>query len=730
MKLSKIAIWMTSFILLLCFSGQGMVSAQESPEDTHLAGVSRADLVIPTGIWDQVRSSVGYSDRPLGYSADEMAHFGIGSDCILGSVETLFRDITSVPQLSGRYGDLLLGNPGNFASSTFNLYKLLDAYSARVMGYSLPTGWEVDWIPEDANVDEAFELVLDRGMEQGIMHPIWDDDRAEWNLLPIEIKVLVTRVIIAAIETAPWLAESINENFYRDYFNVEDPGDISMSQLYEFASWPWQDDSPNPTPRESFEALHEFDMKYFATGSNEFMRMTWGAIEEYRQAVSDTRLNYGAFDFCEFSTPMGNVAIFGTGQDAIDGDYFLVIDLGGSDDYSGKTAVPLSLSQPFGVVIDLDGDDDYFSDQPAALACGNHGIGAIFDLSGDDEYECEESGIACAWYGTGLVVDYSGDDYYSGYQWTQGAAHAGVGLLIDLEGDDYYDTVHESQGFGSTFGVGAILDVTGNDVYFADPEGDLDEVFEMRTVNFAQGTGFGRRADFGDGHSLGGGVGMLVEGDGNDTYTGSVYSQGAGYWWALGFLEDRGGDDIYLNEQYSCGSAPHFAIGCLVDFTGNDRYNVGYEDVERQIQGHARDGSMAVFIDGSGNDEYFLPNLAAGSSDLNCLTLFWDRMGDDRYVADRNPPRGTAYSFGDSTRYSRFSTFRDSMASIGVYLDTGGLDTYEENNPPDPEVAANLTRIPFADNTEWMQREEHPKYGYGLDIDWFSGFIEIVESVQ
>jgi len=718
-------------IVLTIFIFQPMAKAQDSAEISgdNFAEPARSQLVVPDDIWTQVRDSVGYSNRPLGYTADEMEHFGVGSDCILRNVEMLFRDITSVPQFSGRMGDIMLGNPSNFANSTFNAFKLLDAYAARQMSYAVPAGWEVEWIPEDAPVDDAFEILIQKNIDSGIIHPIWDDDMAQWNELPDEIKRLVVRILIAAEEASPWIKESFDENFYKNYFNVDNIDRISYDQLYEFASWPWHDDSPDPAPRESFEALKKFDIKHFATGSNEFMRMTWGAIEEYKQAVETSPSTSYSFEYCEFRTALGNVGIFGHRADNIDGDFQFIFDLGGSDTYTGMTAVPKPFSKPFGIVIDLAGNDDYSTDTRAGLACGNHGIGAIFDLKGNDNYNCAESGIGCAWYGTGLVVDYGGDDEYISYNWGQAAAHAGIGMLIDINGDDYYECMHESQAFGSTFGVGALIDVDGDDIYYADPNGDPNDIFEQRTVHFAQGTGFGRRADFGDGHSLGGGIGMLIEGDGDDVYTGSVYSQGAGYWWALGILEDRGGNDSYFNEQYSCGSAPHFAIGCLVDLTGDDRYNVGNVDVERQIQGHARDGSFAVFIDGSGDDQYFLPNLAAGSSDLNCLTLFWDRMGDDNYIADRNPPRGTAYSFGDSTRYSPFHTFRDKMASIGVFLDTGGSDVYSENDPPDPETAANLNRIPFENNFEWMQRIEHPNYGYGLDTNYFSGFIPIEEEV-
>ncbi len=712
-------------LILVVISAPGGVLAQgSSSESPQQALPSRADLVVPAEIWDRVRENVGYAGKPLGYTAEEMEHFR-GSDCVLRVVEMLFRDITSVPQFSGRISDEMLADPANFAASTFAAYRTLDAYGARVMEYGGLTGWETDWIPQDAGTDAAFDAVLAKCAESGIASPINDRDLIMWKTLPEPARKLAVRIMIAGIEASPWLRESFDEGFYKDYFNVGDIGDIPMEDLYAFASAPWQGDDEEEltiSPRESFEALDKFDMQYFATGSNEFMRMVHGAIVEYQSATSAAQPEFGNFSYCEIRTPLGKAGIFGPGNDRVEGNFSFVVNLGGDDTYLGKTAVPRSMDEPIGIVVDLGGDDTYDSgDLVASLGCGNHGIGAIFDLGGNDKYICDESGIASAWYGTGIVVDYMGDDTYKSRIWSQGAAHAGVGMLIDLEGNDRYDCIEQSQAFGSTYGMGILLDVTGDDIYFADPEGHVSEVFEGRTCNFAQGTGFGRRADFGDGHSLGGGVGLLIEGGGDDSYTGSVYSQGAGYWWSLGCLEDRAGNDTYRNEQYSCGSAPHFAIGSLVDFAGDDKYNVGNEDVERQIQGHARDASLAVFIDGSGNDEYFLPNLAAGSSDLNCLTLFWDRLGDDTYIADRNPPSATAFSFGDSTTYyERFYTFRDMMACVGVFLDTGGLDSYGERDPADAEAAAALVRIPFADNSEWRQERGPRFWGYGLDVGWYS----------
>ncbi len=620
-------------------------------ENLVLAPRSRTDLKIPDELWDQVLDNTGHSEMPYGYTADEMSHFGIGSDCILPVIEGLFRDVRSVPQFSGRLGDAMLSDPSNFADSMFGAWKLLDAYSARQMSYAVPAGWGVDWIEEDASVDKVFEQILEMAVDSGVMHPIWDPDLVNWANTPDPMKKLIVRVLIAAIEAEPFLAESFDEDFYLDYFRTTDLDNISRDGLYEFATWPWQDEVEWPVARESYEALDRFDKKFFSTGSNEFCRMVWEAIEEYRLEIEENPISSDNFNNFDFYSPLGKVGVFGSDADNIEGDYSFIFDLDGSDNYTGSTAVPRSFSNPIGIVIDLGGNDVYDGgEEPASLACGNHGIGAIFDLDGNDEYICDESGIGAAWYGMGLVVDYEGDDSYVSKKFSEANAYAGVAMLIDLEGDDYYHTIEHGQGHAMTYGVGILVDTEGHDIYLAEPRGAPSDLYIGKTCNFAQGAAYGRRADFDDGHSLGGGIGALIDGGGDDSFTGSCYVQGASYWWAVGIIEDRGGNDEYFCEQYSIGSAPHFAIGCAVDLEGDDKYNIGNETT-RQYHAHARDGSIGVFIDGSGNDEYYLTNLTAGSSDLNCLTLFWDRLGDDTYLAGRIPPRGEAFSFGDCRTY-------------------------------------------------------------------------------
>ncbi len=714
-------------IILSTTSIQTGYRAQDiAQHDPGLVSRDRADLVVPDEIWNMVLDNTGNPGGTIGYSADEMDHYK-SSDCILPAVEGYFRNITTLPQSSGRLSGYLLADPSDFAQATTVAYRYLDARGGRGIETPGTDDWGVDWIDAGANIDDALQAVLDQ-RHDGYQACLLNDQWSRWRIYPLPVRKLIVRLLIAYIETQPILDEAFDEQFYKDYFDAHYPDNITPKELYEFASAPWSDDIEYPVPRESFEALNKLDRNYLGYASVNLMFYTRAALIEFLECDMPDDLPGSTFSI---PTPVGDIAIFGTGDNEIEGDYALVLDLGGNDSYSGRTAVPLSFSKMISMVIDLDGNDVYTSQESASLACGNHGIGAIFDLDGDDSYSSADSGIGCGWYGTGMVVDFKGDDSYSTDRaWGQGAAHAGVGILIDVEGDDDFYCMEQSQAFGSTYGVGVLIDGSGNDNYLADLEANLGTAFGDHTVSFAQGTGYGRRADFGDGHSLGGGIGILADGSGDDTYTGGVYCQGAGYWWALGICEDRAGNDTYTNDWYSLGSAPHFALGCCVDLEGDDIYNLGNENLMCQTQGCGRDGSIAVFIDGAGNDIYSHSNRCAGSGDLNSIAMFWDRMGNDSYTNDRNKAYYLDRSYGDATFYPPFNSFRDTVNTIGIFLDTGGDDIYTEVfwEIPESEEGVDPTEPPlnleFGNDIEWRHRDGSVLWGYGLDIDWFNGFIE------
>ncbi len=634
---------------------------------------------------------------------------------IIPVVERLFRDSKKLPEYTGKISDAFLANSSKTGYLMMLSYTMMNVRAGRGIEAPKDISWGVDWLADDLKLSEVLEKTVKHGFSDHENRTITDNQQKIWEKYPEHIQRLILRLIIAGIEAKPWLLEAFDIDFLEKYFK-KSKDKITPDELYSLASHPWEADTPN---RKSFELIDTLDMKFLAYGTILYFTFVDAAIDEYSLAA----LKYipGAKEMPQkpliLNTTMGKVCIYDKGNDEISENASLIIDIDGNDKYTGRKATPLSLQSPVGAIFDLGGNDVYDGGKgKAQLGCGLFGISAMYDLAGDDSYTCHTSGLSSACYGSAILKDFTGNDKYNTeYSNGQGAAHMGSAILIDLSGNDYYFCGTESQGFGSTLGVGSILDVRGNDEYKASDTARLSAPFGNLPISFAQGTAFGRRADFGDGHSLAGGIGFLVEGDGDDIYYGNIYSQGAGYWWALGFLEDRGGNDSYRCVWYSLGSAPHFALGSCVDLKGNDKYNIGNESTKCQYQACARDGSIGFFIDGEGNDEYFLRNRCAGAGDLNSIAVFWDRCGNDVYTSDQTESYPADPPMGSSAIYEKFGNFRDEMKTIGVFIDTAGTDTYS-NTPRKDKKGAN---IQAGENKFWQHNTGSRFYSMGIDLNLY-----------
>ena len=426
----------------------------------------------------------------------------------------------------------------------------------------------------------------------------------------------------------------------------------------------------------------------------------------------------------EARTPLGLVVLSGCGKDAYAaGDYLLTIDCGGDDTYAA-CAGTADFAHPISVSVDLGGDDAYNNtdDQRPAFGAGIFGYGVLLDAQGNDTYHTTYAGLGCGIFGTGVVYDQAGNDRYDSFGDSEASAAFGAGLLVDLAGDDSYATYKYGQGYGFTRGCGMLIDCAGNDTYYANMEDHFNGGLYGPThhVHFCQGSAFGRRADFTDGHSWAGGFGLLLDGgDGQDKYTGDCYVQGNAYWYSMGMCVDKGGNDVYRCGQYSQASAPHFAMRHLAGRGGDDRYTVSI----RQSMGHGRDWSIAWFEDAAGNDWYQGARTTLGTSHINSISVFWDRHGDDMYMA-KGP------SFGES-EVENTGGIRDWLLTLGLFIDGGGHDqyyalpgegSYEESNTYAGDVTdvSKLTPLDFAgDGKLWVKTlpaEQTPGFhGVGLD---------------
>lgn len=684
------------WVSVAAVSASALLASAEEPGPRDLPGPDRASLQIPDDVWDRALAGTLPSRRPLGYSGDEMRNYG-GRDHLLRSIENLFRDARQVPRLTGRISDELLAaaraeSPGDISQWCWGL---TDLPSGRM--YAPPQGdvWGLKELEKGLSPAKALAVLLD-------LEGVKSDAVERLEKLPEPLQRFLVRLCVARRVALPWLRQSIEAP-------VDDP---TGEGIRKSVAAPWNDgenDQSATLDGRCFRWMKEVDRAPLAYGSALFLSHMKTAMAEMKAWLAaggvEELAKVGALDW----SGVPGVRVFGTATDEISGPQpAIVVDLGGSDRWKGRLAVSNGPMDPLSVVIDLGGDDVYDAGEEAfAMGCGVFGLGAIFDLAGNDKYSVKESGLGCGWFGTGLVWDAAGnDDYVVKNQWGQGAAHIGAGMLIDLAGDDRYECAQQSQGMGSTLACGILLDLQGNDAYICRDDGNVSALYLNQSVAMAQGCGYGRRADIGDGRSLAGGWGFLIDGAGDDRYHAQCWSQGCGYWWGIGALEDRSGNDVYENGKYSLGAGAHYAIGVQVDLAGDDRYNIGVTTTKNQFQGHARDASFGISLDGDGNDRYLLKNMCGGSADLCSFAIFWDRRGDDTYEGTMDKDMGDPPPLGSASTYPPSRTFRDELPTAGIFLDTGGKDSY--SGDPRKEAGAR-------DGASWKEHRGPTSFGFGLD---------------
>jgi hypothetical protein len=330
-------------------------------------------------------------------------------------------------------------------------------------------------------------------------------------------------------------------------------------------------------------------------------------------------------------TPFGPILFGGKGKDRYETPAAVIVDLGGDDFYGAGAAATPQNGLAFSVLVDFEGNDRYSSSDQGAQGAGILGVGLLAELGGNDTYIAQGlaqgSGIA----GVGILLDVGGGDGYQAKELAQGGELFGIGMVIDRGPEaDSYRATKMAQGFGGPGGAGFLFDEGGDDRYFASGEdpssyGENVGTFDGR----AQGCGTGIRCHADWTMSRSGGLGILIDGQGDDRYEAGTFSQGGGYFFGWGLLLDGGqGNDDYLGTRYAQGFAAHSAIGYFEDEGGNDRYRsqVGV------IAGAAWDLSAVAFVDRGGDDVYEGGFFSLGASAHNGFCLFMELGGKDTYL--------------------------------------------------------------------------------------------------
>ncbi len=373
-------------------------------------------------------------------------------------------------------------------------------------------------------------------------------------------------------------------------------------------------------------------------------------------------------------TPAGAIVVGGKGRNVYELDRMTgvgaVIDLGGDDEYREGA---VSFQRPVLVTIDLGGDDRYEATRPGVQGGAVLGIGMAVDLAGNDVYRARDVAQGSALGGVGMLIDFAGDDQYLAIRRAQGSALGGLGVLVDRQGRDRYHAAMWAQGYGGPLGFAVLEDTAGDDQYYA---GGLFPDSYPETPGYegwSQGVGSGLR------QVASGGIGVILDGGGDDQYEFDYMAQGGGYWCGLGFARDFGGNDRRLGatrvaynggprgeavfQRFSNGFGCHYALGFLFDDFGDDTYNGTIMGV-----GFAWDLSAAFLCDFAGNDRY---EAAGGGTQGNGaqagLGVIFDYTGDDTYVG-----QGQGYANPGIT----YHPLPQCGGNFSFVIDYGGKDTY------------------------------------------------------
>lgn len=561
------------------------------------------------------------------------------------------------------------------------------AVGARMLGINIRRSLLADTAATTAQFADrpgALSATLQRMQKEGLIIGAVPNSAA----LPEPVKQAAALLLTTMMDAAPLRRAAFNRV-------------PNVDSLYVRARTPESDKYDADRVVKTMRDIEDFDIRFIIAGSQDVAASAVAAKLKLLGVDRSEKFNF------KISTTWGDVVLSGGADNRYENSSaLLIIDTSGDDTYVGLPC-NRSFTNWASIVIDVRGNDKYVSNPelvnravksepnrrnpsgfgPASAALG---VAMIFDVMGDDLYRTTAPGIGSATMGVASISDTSGNDIYDCYQNGIGYGNFGLGLVEDIAGNDRYNGFANCQGHGAPMGFGGVIDRGGDDVYVAENT-VLDfpsPQSAQANASLSQGAGVGRRADYLDGHSLSGGIGVLYDLDGNDSYSCGVFGQGVGYWDGLGCLFDRAGDDKYNGIWYVQGASAHFGIGYLEDESGTDDYRA----TTNMAMGAGHDFGLGFLLDRSGNDTYTAPNLSLGASSSNGIGVFMDFIGDDKY-------EGSNITLGRAAEVTSGS-LRDRCLSLGLFYDGGGNDAY----PIATNWARNAARL-----VNWTDRGASPE---------------------
>lgn len=213
-----------------------------------------------------------------------------------------------------------------------------------------------------------------------------------------------------------------------------------------------------------------------------------------------------------------------------------------------------------------------------------------------------------------LVVDPGGDDVYRDN--AGGISTGGVAVQVDLSAGGPIATIQQATtdddgnlclpatGICEPTGAGVFVEALGAAAASGHAAGSLGLPASAIAIDLGGDDTYEPTGAAIQGAATGAGLGVLVDADGDDTYTADELAQGASEAGGTGVLVDLRGDDTYTAEARAQGWSKLPSATVAPD-------QVGFLDGQA-FTTHASQAATALLYDGNGTDTYQLGDLLTG----------------------------------------------------------------------------------------------------------------------
>lgn len=505
------------------------------------------------------------------------------------------------------------------------------------------------------NQTPANASVADRNTLHSLQTIAWPDD------MPVGLRNQITSLLRAITQAQTWRQQAL----------AQWPREVSAGDLWKkFSSLDKHSEVTNGLSAQTL--LNHIDHRALAQG---IWQLTAAVEETALRLLKELRKNKAWAGVWRFETPWGEIIIDTTSNN----DHYrgqqplLLIDVGGNDHY----AFDEECSPGVTVLLDLAGDDRYIGNGLGRDPSGaTLGYAVLLDARGHDHYEGQWLTQGATLFGAAVLIDLEGRDRYQAQGQTQGFALGGIAALLDFDGDDHYHALSQAQAAAGPGALALLYDRAGDDRYVLDNTPLVLPSAQLKNSNasLGQGTAFGMRsrADSTSPTSPGG-LALLLDIQGHDSYEAQVFAQGAGYEGGLGVLWDGDGSDLMQASWYALGTAAHHASGVFVaGGAGKDLYTVSHAT----SLGAAHDGSVSIFVGSFGDDRYNLSTLGIGAAHDGSTALFVERGGNDQYLLKNTLCPGFGASVYSENHSKREENAKTPPINTAFFFDLGGTDHY------------------------------------------------------